>query len=187
MELDNAAITRLASEWSMGSVEARDTLLPIIYDRLRQLARSQFNQAPDTPTLQPTALVNEAFMKLDQAGWQVENRRHFFALAARVMRQVLVDHARASGRRKRGGDQLRVTLSDEVATSEPPAVDVIQLDDSLNQLEEFNQRAALALELSYFGGFDNADVATQLDVSLRTIERELRFGRAWLKTRLQVT
>jgi len=186
MELDNTAITRLVTEWSAGNGEARDALFPIIYERLRQLARSQFRQAPARCTLQPTALVNEAFIKLDQSGWQVENRRHFFALVARVMRQVLVNHARAAGREKRGGEQIRVTLRDELAVSEPLDADIIQLDDSLRKLEEFNKRAATALELTYFGGFENASVADELNVSLRTIERELRFGRAWLKTRLQV-
>lgn len=185
MELDNAAITRLVTEWSTGDPEARDALFPIIYDRMRQLARSQFSKVPGQSTLQPTALVNEAFIKLDQSGWQVESRRHFFALVARVMRQVLVDHARAAGREKRGGEQIRVTLRDDVAASEPLDADIIQLDHSLHKLEEFNKRAANALELSYFAGFDNSTVAEELNVSLRTIERELRFGRAWLKTRLQ--
>ncbi len=183
-DLDNAAITQLVSEWARGNTDARDSLFPIIYERLRLLARSQISRAA---TLQPTALVNEAFIKLDQSGWEIENRRHFFALAAQVMRQVLVSHARAAARQKRGGDQVRMTLNDEVAASQPVDVDIIQLDDSLRKLEAFNARAARALELSYFGGFDHSSVAAELDVSLRTIERELRFGRAWLKARLQAS
>lgn len=186
MEMDDAAITRLVQEWRLGDTDARDALFPLIYERLRQLACSQSGRAPAVPTLQPTALLNEAFIKLDQSGWHVESRHHFFALAARVMRQVLVDHARGAWREKRGGDQLRVTLNEEVVANEPVDVDIIALDDSLKQLETFNERAARALELTYFGGLESISVAGELDVSQRTIERDLRFGRAWLKTRLQV-
>jgi RNA polymerase sigma factor (TIGR02999 family) len=177
-------LTKLVRDWGAGDPDARESLMAHLYERLRRMARRQIAVQPGASGLQTTALVNEAFLKLDGSEIEVEHRRHFYALVARVMRQVLVDHARAGAREKRGGGLLKVTLDESRAAALPIDSELLDLDRCLERLEQHHQRAARAIELSYFGGYDQATVAELMQVSLRTVERELRFGRAWLRNQL---
>lgn len=177
-------ITRLLGRWRAGEDSARDALLPLIYERLRVIAAREFSSERGDHTLQPTALVNEAFVQLDRSEVDFNDRRHFFALAARTMRRLLVDHARARRRDKRGGDRVRVQLNEVDWTGEGPSADMLDLADALEELERLNVRVAEAMELLYFGGLNRQEVATQLDISPTTLDRDLRMGRAWLKRRL---
>lgn len=181
---DNDQITRLLQRWSAGEEHAREELLPLVYDRLHRLAGRQFAGEAEGHTLQPTALVNEAFLKLEAGDVSWNDRRHFYALATQIMRRILVDHARGRRRQKRGGTRVRVTLSNADAATPAPDADVLDLDRALSDLEAQNPRVARALELTYFGGLDGKTAAGYLDVSVQTLERDLRFGRAWLKDRL---
>ncbi|HMB38888.1 MAG TPA: ECF-type sigma factor [Wenzhouxiangellaceae bacterium] len=183
---ESAHITRLLKRWSSGETEAREALLPLVYQRLRRLAENQLHGERPGHTLQPTALVNEAFMRLDQGNIDWDGRRHFYALAARTMRRVLVDHARGRQRVRRGGDFIRVTLSAAERAQTSEAFGVLDLDKALGELERNHQRVGEAIELTYFGGLEAREVAAHLGVSSRTVERDLRFGRAWLKDKLVV-
>jgi RNA polymerase sigma factor (TIGR02999 family) len=184
--VENVHITRLLKRWSGGETDAREELLPLVYQRLRRLAEHQLQGETPGHTLQPTALVNEAFMRLDQGSIDWNDRRHFYALAARTMRRVLVDHARGRRRARRGGDFTRVTLSAAEREQTKDAFGILDLERALGELERNHQRVGEAVELTYFGGLEAQEVATHLGVSTRTVERDLRFGRAWLKEQLIV-
>lgn len=174
-------ITRLLVRWADGESGAAEALLPLIYDQLRVLARRVSGGAESAAALQPTELVAEAWLRLDQAELGPMHRAHFLALAARVMRQVLVDHARRRGAGKRGGGAVHVTLSGIANAAEPEALDMLTLDEGLDRLARVHPRAAEAIELHYFGGLTGQESAERLAVTARTVERDLRFGRAWLK------
>lgn len=163
---------------------AAEQLFPLVYEHLRQIAGRQFAGENSGHTLRPTALVNEAFLQLEGGTLDFNDRRHFYAIAARTMRRILVDHARARRREKRGGDRLRVTLSDASAISQAPTADLLDLDEAMAELERHNERIARTLELNYFAGLTREEAAKQLDVSVRTLDRDLRMARAWLKARL---
>ena len=171
-------------QWGEGREEAREQLLPLVYEHLHRIASRQFAGEHRGHTLRPTALLHEAFLKLDDHGVEISDRRHFYALAARTMRNILVDHARARGRDKRGGGRVRVTLQDWSAASPEPDADLVDLDEALSALEAENQRVAQAIELTYFGGLSRDEASQQLEVSPRTIDRDLRIGRAWLRARM---
>ena len=177
-------ITRLLVQWGQGRDEAREALLPLVYDHLRRIAARQFAGEQSGHTLRPTALVHEAFLQLQGAELDVQNRRHFFALAARTMRNILIDHARARRSSKRGGGQLRVTLEASNAVAAEPEAELLALNEALEALETDNPRVAGVIELSYFGGLTRDEVALELGVSPRTVDRDLRYGRAWLRTQL---
>lgn len=179
-------ITVLLKRWSGGESGARDQLLPLVYQRLRRLAGQQLDREAPGHTLQPTALVNEAFLRLDRSDIDYNDRRHFYALAATTMRRVLVDHARARSRVRRGGEFTRVSFSSAEPSQPTDEFDVLDLDRVLADLEEAHQRVGKALELTYFGGLEAVEVAAHLGISSRTVERDLRFGRAWLRERLAV-
>ncbi len=155
----------------------------LVYDELRALAGSYFRGRSGAQTLQPTALVNEAYLKLAGASDTPSDRAHFFCVAATVMRQVLIDHVRRKGALKRGGDQQRVTLVLDralVGTQRNP-IDLIALDRLIDQLALHNPMQAKIIELRFFGGLTVDEMAMTLDASTRTVERHLRFARAWLK------
>ncbi len=162
------------------------TEFPVVYDELRALAGSYFRGRAAGHTLQPTALVNEVFIKLQGSSDVPGDRDHFFAVAATAMRQILIDHARRKNAGKRGGDQKRVTLTDRREangdTGEP--LDLIELDDALQELERANAMQAKIVELRFFGGLTIPEVAKAVGSSVRTVERNWRFARAWLKQRL---
>ncbi|HKL51301.1 MAG TPA: ECF-type sigma factor [Wenzhouxiangellaceae bacterium] len=184
MENEPRQITQLLKQWGSDQARVREALMPMVYEHLRRIAARQFAGESSAHTLQPTALVNEAFLQLEGGTLDFNDRRHFYAVAARTMRRILVDHARARKREKRGGDRLRVTLSDEAVASQPPTADLLDLDEAMTELERHNERVARTLELNYFAGLTREEAAEQLDVSVRTLDRNLRMGRAWLKARL---
>ena len=178
-------LTCLLHAWREGDDASRDRLLEQVYDTLRGMAAARFRRAPGGSTLQPTAVVNEAVMRLlgNEIGW--EDRAHFFALAALKMRAVLVDHARARAADKRGGDAVAVTLShaDREAAGGVEH-DVLDLHQCLEQLAAQDERSARALEMAYFGGMEQREIACVLGISVPTVERDLRFAKAWLNRRL---
>ena len=185
---DFTDITRWLVRWQDGDEQAFEQLLPRVYRELRALAVRQFQAEGSDHTLQPTALVHEAYLKLlGQDPGRVENRVHFFALAAKVMRQVLVDHARRKAASKRAGDQLRVTLTNALDASRSGAdpVDAIDLHDALQRLAEIQPRAAQVVELRYFGGLTLAQTAEIVGVTEKTVTRDWNTARLWLLDRLE--
>lgn len=174
--------TRLLIDWSRGDTEAADRLMPLVYDELRQLARSYLRRERPDHTLQATGLVHEAYLRLvDQTktGWK--NRAHFLGVAAQVMRRILVDHARRHRAEKRGGGWERLPLDDEEVASEGVrSVNLIALDDALEDLAKFDARQSRVVELRFFGGLTNEEVGEVLEISPRTVKREWRMARAWL-------
>lgn len=181
-------LTCLLHAWRGGDAASRDRLLENVYDTLRGMAAARFRRegAGGNATLQPTAVVNEALMRLlgNEVGW--EDRAHFFALASLKMRAVLVDHARARVAEKRGGGAVAVTLShaDLEAEGDAAEFDVLALHQCMERLEAHDPRAAKALEMAYFGGMEQREIACALDVSVPTVERDLRFAKAWLNKQL---
>lgn len=177
--------TILLQRVQSGDESAAEDLLPLVYEQLRATAGSYFRgQRPDH-TLQPTALVHEAYVKLVQGSeseW--EGQSHFCAVAAKAMRQILQDHARAKRAAKRGSDGDRTPLTNIESPSSGETIDVIALDDALSELAETDERGARVAELRYFGGLTNQQVANVLEVSVPTVERSWRRSRAWLKTSL---
>lgn len=162
-----------------------DRLLPVVYDELRSLASMFLGHERANHTLQPTALVHEAYMRLigqRSVGWK--DRAQFFAAAATVMRRILVDHARAQKALKRGGGRAQTPLDEAVAVFEERAVDLVALDEALSRLAEMDERKARVVELRFFGGLTVAETAKVVDAPLRTVEREWTLAKAWLKAEL---
>ena len=178
-------VTRLLRDWSEGDREALDRLMPLVYEELRRLARRHMAGERRDHTLQPTALVHEAFGRLIDADIPWNDRVHFFAVAATTMRRILVEHARKANRAKRGGDAHRVTLDDDAAVVRPPTVEILALDEALDRLAAFDERKARAVELHYFGGMTYEEGAAALEMSTATFHRELRMARAWLQRELK--
>jgi len=181
-------ITLLLHRWGSGDSAAADELMPLVYDELHALAARRLRGERDGHTLQATALVNEAYLRLVGADVRLDGRTHFLALVGRIMRRVLVDHARARDAAKRGGGAARVSLTDAQlfapATDEGGAVDVLAIHQALEALEEQDARKARVVELVVFAGLSQREVADALSISPATVERDLRFARAWLATRL---
>lgn len=179
-------VTRLLAAHAGGDRGALDRCVPLIYDELRRIAARQLRAERTTHTLQPTALVNEAYMRLvDQSrvGWQ--SRTHFLSVAATAMRRVLLDHARRNARVKRGGRFRKITLVDDVAARDGQIdVDAVALHDALDRLATADERQARIVEMRYFGGLSAAEVATALDLSERSVEREWAHAKAWLRREL---
>ncbi len=181
-------LTRLLKAWSGGDAQALERLTPAVYAELRSLAQIHLAGERQGHLLQPTALVNEAFLRLIR-GEPVEwnNRTHFFAVSARVMRQILVDFARAQNSHKRGSGQPHLTLSGlGIAAPEAP-IDLIDLDTALNELAILDPRMTEVVELRYFGGLENKEIATVLGISEPTVVRLWRVARAWLYRRLRMS
>lgn len=178
--MDNDAITRLLGAWQSGDKEALDELTPYVYAELQKLAVSHMRRERGSHTLQSTALVHEAFIKLVDADVDFASRAHFYGVASRIMRRVLVDHARSAGRQKRGGDVQRVTLH-EAAVGGDLSSDVVELDEALNKLAEFDARMAGAVELVFFGGLKHDEAAEVLGVSRTTLFEDMKLAKAWLK------
>jgi RNA polymerase sigma-70 factor (ECF subfamily) len=178
-------VTSLLHRWGEGDAEALDQLIPIMYKRLRQLAHQRLRAEPDG-SLNTTALVHEAYLKLvDSPRVDVRDQGHFLGLASRVMRHLLVDHARARRAAKRGLDPRRVAMDDADWISDDAALAVTELDDALKRLESIDERRTRILEQRYFGGLTLEETAGVLGVSLATVKRELRSARAWLALELQ--
>ncbi len=179
-------VTRLLSEVAAGRDTAVGSLLSLVYDELRGLAGDIFRVQSPGHTLQPTALVHEAFVKLVGAREvAVESRAHFFALAAKAMRQILTDHARRRRAEKRGGNRAQVTLSDVDGVGQAEKLDISVLDDALRRLAAMDERQYKIVELRFLGGLTHEEAAGVLDVSVSTVEREWRMARAWLRRELK--
>ena len=180
-------VTQLLAAATAGDPKASAELLPVVYEELRRLARGQMKKEAVGQTLQPTALVHEAYMRLVGDGdvkW--ENRGHFFGAAARAMRRILVERARHRGRLKRGGGRGRVELGDQALTVEPPpTTDLISLDEALEKLEARDKRKADVVMLRYFAGLSIEETAAALGVSPATVKNEWTFARAWLHREME--
>lgn len=179
-------VTGLLREWADGSRKAVDELIPLVYPELRRIARARLRRERRGHILQTTALINEAYLRLvDQTRTPWESRSHFFAICARMMRRILVDHARRRQAEKRGGDLQRVTFDDEVASAGgDAAVDVVVLDRALEGLAELDPRQARIVELRYFGGMTIEETATAVGVSPATVKRDWATARAWLRRKI---
>ncbi len=174
-------ITQLLIEWSNGSEEAKQKLIPIVYDELRGLASHYMQKNRRGNTLQTTALVHEAYLKLvdyQQVQWQ--NRTHFFALASRIMRHILVDHFRAGDAAKRGGKEMKVSLDEAVMVSTESGAEILALHDALERLEVLSPQQGQIVELRFFGGLTIEETAEMMGLSPSTIKREWNMARAWL-------
>ena len=172
-------VTQLLKAWSAGQQEALDELTPLVYDHLQRLAASALRTERQDHTLTPTALVNEAYLRLVGSHVEWANRLHFFSLSARLMRRILVDYARAGRRERRGGGAVRVTLSHADGVASGPA-DVELVDEALTALAKEDERKARVVELIFFGGLTQAEAAESLGISESTLLRDLKVARAWL-------
>ena len=177
-------VTALLQAWAQGDARAQDDLLPLVYQELRRQAATYLRHERTGHTLQPTALVHEAYLRLvgQRVHWQ--NRLHFFAIAAQMMRRVLVDHARAHAAAKRPNPALRVAVDERLATVEPRECDLLLLDQALNELADLDARQGRIVELYYFAGLSEVEVAGVLSVSRSTVAREWRSAKAWLYRRM---
>jgi RNA polymerase sigma factor (TIGR02999 family) len=181
-----AAVTELLRAWSDGDDGALEQLVPLVEVELRRLARGYMARERPDHTLQTTALVNEAFVRLTDARqirWQ--DRAHFLGISARLMRRVLVDYARRRGFHKRGGDAQRVTLQDDLVRTPDPAFDVVALDRALEALAKFDMRKSRIVELRFFGGLSVEETADVLQVSTDTVKRDWRLAKLWLLRELE--
>jgi RNA polymerase sigma factor (TIGR02999 family) len=174
-------ITQLLSRWSTGDRSALDQLTPLVYEELRRLARRHMSRERPDHTLQTTALVNEAYLKLaDQTHANWTNRAHFFAVAARAMRQILVNYAESYRSQKRGGGAVKVELDKTVQLAAAQSREVIELNEALDRLSTLEPRKAQIVELKFFGGLTQEQIAEVLKISAVTVRREWRFAKAWL-------
>ena len=177
------SISKLLAAWRSGEPAALEQLTPMVYGELHRLARAYLRRGQPNQSLQPTALINEAFLRLlgQPQAIEWENRAHFFGIAARLMRLILVDQARAHRAAKRGGAAVTITLDDNMALSPKGAPDVLEVDEALQRLAEVDERKARVIELRYFGGMDREEVAAAMGLTLATVKRDLRLGEAWLR------
>ncbi|HKQ78291.1 MAG TPA: sigma-70 family RNA polymerase sigma factor [Blastocatellia bacterium] len=174
-------ITRLLVAWGQGDQTALERLMPLVYDELLRLAKRHMNRQRPGHTLQTTALVNEAYLRLiDASQVQWQNRAHFFAVSSQLMRRILVDFARSRKSLKRGAEARRVTLDDSFEISSERGVELVALDDALNTLAAMNPRQSQIVELRYFGGLSEEEIAEALKISTRTVRRDWNLARAWL-------
>ena len=183
--MDTHGVTNMLLDLSNGKRDVLDQLLPIIYDELKRIAASYLRRERSDHTLQPTALVNEAYMKMidiTQVSWQ--NKAHFIGVAANQMRRILVDHARHHNAQKRGGEFHILTLNEEIDKADEQSTELIELDDALNELARMDPIKAQIVELRYFGGLTMDEAAEVLGVSTITVKRHWKMTKAWLYGRL---
>jgi len=175
-------ITQLLLRWSRGDQAALDQLMPVVYEELHKLAHSYLRRERSDHTLQPTALINEAYLRLvkqDFPEWQ--SRRHFYGVAAQLMRQILVEYARTRAADKRGGGGQKFSLDEALTFCDEKAAELVALDDALITLAKFDERKVRIIELRYFGGLSLEETADALGLSIATIGYEMRLARAWLR------
>jgi len=187
MELPQPApVTILLQKWRRGDPSALVQVVEIVDRELHRLAASYLRRERSGHILQPTGLVNEVFLRLIGHGAQPdwESRSHFVAIAAQHMRQILVDYARRQRAAKRGDGRTMISLDDAQAATDPRPVDLLALDEALDRLSEVDARKARAIELKFFGGLEMAEIAAVLDISLKTVEKDVRLGAAWLRSAL---
>jgi RNA polymerase sigma factor (TIGR02999 family) len=174
-------VTQLLEAWGKGDRSALDKLFPMVHEELRRIAQRQMHQERDGHTLQATALVNEAYLRLaGQQRFQLHNRAHFFGVCAQVMRHILIDHARAHARDKRGGGAVQVSLDGVELIAGQPAEHFVALDEALRFLERVDPQKGKIVELRYFGGLNMEETAEVLNISPRTVRREWQRSKAWL-------
>lgn len=178
-------VTRLLLNWSKGDRASLDQLMPVVYRELRKLAASYLRGERPGHTLQPTALINEAYLRLiDQTFPEWQDRKHFYGVAAQLMRQILVEHARSHGAAKRGGGVQNLALDEALDYSRERASELVELDGALTELAALDERKARIIELRYFGGLSVEETAGLLDISAATVGREQRMAQAWLHREL---
>lgn len=174
-------VTQLLAQWSLGDRGALDAATRAVYAELHKIAEGYFRRERTQPTLQPTALIHEAWLRLaKEENASFENRRHFYAFAARLMRQVLVDHARSAAAEKRGGGAVKLPLNELIAAQPTHTQEFLALDEALEKLARWSPRKAQVIELRHFGGFNVEETAETLGVSIATVSREQRMAEAWL-------
>ena len=174
-------ITQLLAEWSEGNQAALDKLYPLVYNELRRLAHGYLRRERKGHTLQTTALINEAYLRLvDQKQVHWANRSHFFAISAQIMRRILIDHARRYDYAKRGGGAPRISLDEAAVVAKERARELLMLDEALNGLAKIDPRRGRVVELRYFGGLNNEEIAAVLKISENTVTRDWNMARAWL-------
>ena len=181
-------VTRLLRAWSSGDETALARLVPLVESELHRLAGSFLRRERAGHTLQTTALVNEAYLRLiDDSAVEWQDHAHFYGIAAKLMRRILVDHARRRRKLKRGGEPLRVSLAEVENAAPEPSADIIALDEALSSLSQFDARKSQIVELKFFGGLQEEAIAEVLKISLRTVQREWNLARAWLYNQLAIS
>src|SRR6266851_4501544 len=179
-------VTQLLIGWGQGDKEALDKLVPIVYDELRRQAARYLRHERAGHTLQTTALIHEAYLRLiDQKNVHWQNRAQFFGIAAQLMRRILVDHARTRKRAKRGGSDIRVPFEDAVAIASAPELDVVALDEALKRLAEIDEQQSRIVELRFFSGLTVEETAEVLGISTATVKRDWSVARAWLQREIR--
>ncbi len=180
MNVESGTVTQLLAQWTDGDARALDALFPLVYDELRRLARSYLQRERSGHTLQSTALVHEAYLRLvnQNASWQ--NRAHFFGIAAQMMRRILIDHARARNAARRGDGVCKVTLDEDVAGVGQRDIDIIALDEALTRLAQLDAQQSRIVELRFFAGLSIEDTSEVMKISPATIKRDWAMARAWL-------
>jgi RNA polymerase sigma factor (TIGR02999 family) len=182
----NEGITQLLIDWGKGDHAALEKLMPLVYSELRRLASNYLRRERGEHTLQPTALVNEAYLKLvDQRNPKWQNRAHFFGIAAQLMRRILVDHARQHQAAKRGGtEQQRISLTGAEVLAKQPEVDLLALNEALDELAKMDPQQSRIVELKFFGGLSIEEIAEVMGIGHATVERDWKMARAWLRRQL---
>ena len=185
LENKSHQITALLIDWSNGDEIAFEQLMPLVYDELRRMARRYLRREPSGHTFQTTELIHEAYLKIaGREGRNWENRSHFFGVASRAMRHILVDYARSKHRQKRGGMAERITLTENLKTAANRSEEIIALDEALKQLAALDERKTQVVEMKFFGGLTTEEIAEVLKISPETVKRDWRFARTWLLRQL---
>ena len=180
-ESQTSDITQILQDWNDGNIDAKERLMPFVYDELKRQARILMSHERSNHTLQPTALVHEAFMRLaETSGIDWKNRSHFYGIASRLMRQILVDHARLHAADKRGNNPIHFSVDDLQIPVEDRADSILILNEILDRLAEFDEQQAKIVEMRFFGGMNNFEIAEALEISERTVGREWQSAKLWL-------
>ena len=185
MELPDHKLTQLLGEWQAGNSQALDDLMPLVYDQLRNVANRYMRAERPGHTLRATAVVHEAYMRLAGSDISFENRAHFYAVAARMMRRILLDWAKSNHRKKRGGEAAKVQLDESLDLGTTSSEKLIEIDLALQRLAAFDPRKADLVEMLFFGGLTQEEAAAVLQISVATLNRELKMAKAWLYNELR--
>ncbi len=183
-----AEITQILNEWNHGNTDAKERLVPFVYDELKRQARILMSRERNDHTLQPTALVHEAFLRItEQSGIEWKDRSHFYGIASHLMRQILVQHARMHAAEKRGSNPIHLSIDDIQVSIEERSNAIVALDEALERLEAVDERQAKVVEMKFFGGLNNDEIGQALDISERTVLRSWQAARYWLYRELNQT